>query len=220
MSPRKLRAIKWSAGAYLYGVVPSECPSHPPWLPEALRLRAVVARSYALATRRTGAFDLFPDRAASVSRDGPREALDNRSRQRRPPARSSCISVKSQRRISSRRRRGPHGRRQRTSGVSRPLSRLGPDPYDSISPHHDWGPLVSRAKLAKAMKMKGRVVDLQPEHQRRGRSNRSTRRGRRTRSPCGRGRPPSARTRSTLFSVSVLSLTAPPQPVSTEGGAS
>ena len=38
------------------------------------------------------------------------------------------------------------------------------DPYDSISPHHDWGPLVfTGAKLAKVLKMKGRVVDLQPE---------------------------------------------------------
>ena len=33
-----------------------------------------------------------------------------------------------------------------------------PDPYDSISPHHDWGPLeFTGAKLAKVMKMKGRV---------------------------------------------------------------
>ena len=49
---------------YLYGVVPSEMPFT--WLPEALKAQAVVARSYALATRRTGAFDLYPDTRSQV----------------------------------------------------------------------------------------------------------------------------------------------------------
>src|SRR6266436_3886698 len=56
----KLRAINMvGLEQYLYGVVPSEMPFM--WHPEALKAQAVVARSYALATRRTGAFDLFPD---------------------------------------------------------------------------------------------------------------------------------------------------------------
>src|SRR5947207_7079919 len=49
---------------YLYGVVPSEMPFM--WTPEALKAQAVVARSYALATRRTGAFDLYPDTRSQV----------------------------------------------------------------------------------------------------------------------------------------------------------
>src|SRR6476469_2446124 len=49
---------------YLYCVVPSEMPFD--WLPEALKAQAVVARSYALATRRTGAFDLYPDTRSQV----------------------------------------------------------------------------------------------------------------------------------------------------------
>ena len=56
----KLRAINVvGLEQYLYGVVPSEMPYT--WAPEALKAQAVVARSYALASRRSGAFDLYPD---------------------------------------------------------------------------------------------------------------------------------------------------------------
>src|SRR6266545_4902358 len=55
-----LRAINMvGLEQYLYGVVPSEMPYT--WHPEALKAQAVAARSYALATRKTGAFDLYPD---------------------------------------------------------------------------------------------------------------------------------------------------------------
>src|SRR5918999_597226 len=54
----RLRAVNMvGLEQYLYGVVPSEMPYT--WLPEALKAQAVVARSYALATRKTGAFDLY-----------------------------------------------------------------------------------------------------------------------------------------------------------------
>src|SRR5204863_261341 len=37
-----------------------------------------------------------------------------------------------------------------------------PDPYDSISPYHDWGPLpLTAAKLAKALKSPGPLLDVQ-----------------------------------------------------------
>jgi stage II sporulation protein D len=53
----KLRAINVvGLEQYLYGVVPSEMPYT--WAPEALKAQAVVARSYALASRRSGAFAL------------------------------------------------------------------------------------------------------------------------------------------------------------------
>src|SRR5213078_2730297 len=61
----KLRAINFvGLEQYLYGVVPSEMPYT--WAPEALKAQAVVARSYALATRRSGAFDLYPDTRSQV----------------------------------------------------------------------------------------------------------------------------------------------------------
>ena len=46
-----------------------------------------------------------------------------------------------------------------------------PDPYDSISPYHNWGPFAfTGAKLAHMLKLKGRVTDLQPELNSSGRS--------------------------------------------------
>ena len=65
MSAGKLRAINMvGLEQYLYGVVPSEMPYT--WAPEALKAQAIAARSYALATRRTGAFDLYPDTRSQV----------------------------------------------------------------------------------------------------------------------------------------------------------
>jgi hypothetical protein len=94
-----------------------------------------------------------------------------------------------------------------------------PDPYDSISPHHDWGPLVfTGAKLAKVLKLQGRVVDLQPELNSSGRVKVLNVIG--TKSTLA---VPGADIRrrldlqSTWFSVGVLSLTGPTQPV-TYGG--
>jgi hypothetical protein len=57
----KLRAINVvGLEQYLWGVVPAEMPFQ--WAAEALKAQAIAARSYALATRKTGAtFDLYPD---------------------------------------------------------------------------------------------------------------------------------------------------------------
>jgi SpoIID/LytB domain protein len=96
-----------------------------------------------------------------------------------------------------------------------------PDPYDSISPHHDWGPLVfTGAKLAKVLKMKGRVVDLQPEVNASGRIKTLTVVGSKgTLAVPGTDLRRKLGLRSTWFSVGVLSLTAPPEPVTFGGRA-
>src|SRR5438034_4831390 len=61
----KLRAINIvGLEQYLYGVVPSEMPYK--WHPEALKAQAVAARSYALATKRSGAFDVYKDTRSQV----------------------------------------------------------------------------------------------------------------------------------------------------------
>ena len=51
---------------YLRGVVPSEMPAS--WHAEALGAQAIAARSYALATRRSGPFDAFADTRSQVYR--------------------------------------------------------------------------------------------------------------------------------------------------------
>jgi stage II sporulation protein D len=52
--------------AYTRGVVPAEMPSS--WAPEALKVQAVAARSYALATGKSGVFDQYPDTRSQVYR--------------------------------------------------------------------------------------------------------------------------------------------------------
>src|SRR5436190_9525915 len=214
----KLRAINVvGLEQYLYGVVPSEMPFS--WAPEALKAQAVVARSYALATRRTGAFDLYPDTRSQVylgvehEKSSTSAAVDATAGQvvlyQGAVAQTYFFSTSGGRTASA----------EDVWGEPVPYLVSVPDPYDSISPHHDWGPLVfTGAKLAKALKMKGRVVDLQPELNSSGRvkvlnvvGTKSTLavQGADIRRRLG--------VQSTWFSVGVLSLTAPTQPV-TYGG--
>src|SRR6185312_3500579 len=159
----KLRAINMvGLEQYLYGVVPSEMPFN--WLPEALKAQAVVARSYALATRRTGAFDLYPDTRSQVylgiehEKPSTNAAVNATAGQvvlyEGEVAKTFFFSTSGGRTASA----------EDVWGEPVPYLVSVADPYDSISPHHDWGPLVfTGAKLAKVLKMKGRVVDLQPE---------------------------------------------------------
>src|SRR5438094_3663 len=160
----KLRAINMvGLEQYLYGVVPSEMPFT--WLPEALKAQAVVARSYALATRRTGAFDLYPDTRSQVylgiehEKPSTNAAVDATAGQvvlyQGEVAKTYFFSTSGGRTASS------------EDVWGEPVPYLGSlaDPYDTISPYHNWGPYAfTGAKLAKMMKMKGQqIVDLQPE---------------------------------------------------------
>ncbi len=214
----KLRAINMvGLEPYLYGVVPSEMPFD--WHPEALKAQAVVARSYALATRRTGAFDLYPDTRSQVylgiehEQPSTNAAVNATAGQvvlyQGEVAKTYFFSTSGGRTSSA----------EDAWGEPVPYLVSVPDPYDSISPHHNWGPLVfTGTKLAKMLKMKGRVVDLQPELNSSGRikvlnivGTKSTlaMQGADLRRLLG--------LRSTWFSVGVLSLTAPAQTV-TYGG--
>lgn len=216
----KLRAINMvGLEQYLYGVVPSEMPFT--WLPEALKAQAVVARSYALATRRTGAFDLYPDSRSQVylgiehEKASTNAAVNDTAGQvvlyEGAVAKTFFFSTSGGRTASA----------EDVWGEPVPYLLSVADPYDSISPHHDWGPFVfTGATLAKKLKLKGRVVDLQPELNSSGRikvlnviGTKSTVAvpGADVRKRLG--------LRSTWFSVGVLSLSAPLQPVTFGGRA-
>ena len=75
--------------SYLRGVVAGEMPST--WPLEALKVQAVAARTYALATRKTdGAFDQYPDTRSQVYRGVTgRERPQRRRGERHGSARSS-----------------------------------------------------------------------------------------------------------------------------------
>ncbi|MDQ3778841.1 MAG: SpoIID/LytB domain-containing protein, partial [Actinomycetota bacterium] len=160
---RRLRAINVvGLEQYLYGVVPAEVPDH--WPAEVLKAQAVAARSYALATRSTtGAFDLFPDVRSQVylgideEEESTNEAVD---------ATAGQILVHGGRVVTTYFHSTSGGRTASVVDVwpgSRPVPYLVSvdDPYDSISPHHTWGPVVvPAARLERVLRTPGRLVDV------------------------------------------------------------
>jgi stage II sporulation protein D len=209
-----LRAINFvGLEQYLYGVVPSEMPFT--WHPEALKAQAVAARSYALATRRSGAFDVYPDTRSQVylgldhERPSTNAAVDATAGKvvlfEGQVARTYFFSTSGGRTASA----------QDVWGEAIPYLVSVPDPYDTISPYHDWGPFsFTGAKLARMMKMPGRVVDLQSEVNGSGRVKTLTAVGTRISvSIAAKDVRHMFGLRSTWFSVGVLSLSAPPATV-------
>ena len=157
----KLRVINHvGLEQYLYGVVPDEVP--PNWPVEALKAQAVVARSYALAVRKTGQFDLFDDtrsqvyggiRAEETSTNAAVDATGGQVLTYAGKVATAFFFSTS------------GGRTAAIADVwsSPPVPYLVsvPDPYDSISPHHAWGPFrYTHANLQKALRVRGRLLDL------------------------------------------------------------
>ncbi len=206
----KLRAINFvGLEQYLYGVVPSEMPYT--WHPEALKAQAVVARSYALATRRSGAFDLYPDTRSQVylglehERPSTNAAVDATAGEvvlyQGQVAKTYFFSSSGGRTASA----------EDVWGEAVPYLVSVPDPYDTISPHHTWGPVAyTGTKLARMMKMKGRVVDIQAELNASGRIKTLNVVGTKgDLSIPGASLRQRLGVRSTWFSIGVLSLSAP-----------
>jgi SpoIID/LytB domain protein len=210
----RLRAINFvGLEQYLYGVVPSEMPYS--WHPEALKAQAVVARSYALAVRKSGAFDLYPDTRSQVylgldhERPSTNAAVDATAGKvllyDGQVAKTYFFSTSGGRTASS----------QDIWGSAIPYLVSVPDPYDSISPYHDWGPMAfTGAKLGRALHVPGRLVDVQPELNASGRVSSLTAVGT-TGSVAVQASDLRQRLglRSTWFTVGVLSLAGPASPV-------
>ena len=148
--------------SYLYGVVPSEMPSS--WLDEALKAQAVAARSYAVATRKTaGAFDVYADTRSQVyggilaESAAASAAVDETAGQ--VVLYNGAVAITYFSSTSG-------GKTASIEDVwdSAPVPYLVSvdDPYDTISPYHDWGPVsFTAAKVQSALKVPGRVLDLQ-----------------------------------------------------------
>lgn len=145
--------------AYLFGVVPDEVPSH--WAAEALKAQAVVARSYALAVRKPGPFDLYADVRSQVY-----GGLDAEEPETTAAVRATAGQVVTYAgKIATTYFFSTSG--GRTANVAdvwgKPVPYLVsvPDPYDELSPHHTWGPVTfATARLRKALRVPGRLVDL------------------------------------------------------------
>jgi stage II sporulation protein D len=212
-----LRAVNNVAlEAYLYGVVPSEVPKD--WLPEVLKAQAVAARSYALAVRKTGSwFDLYPDTRSQVYLGIAHEA----------PSTTAAVQetagevVLSEGRLATTYFFSSSGGRTASAPEVWPSSQPTPylvsvqDPYDTISPHHRWGPfVVTSARLRRVMRARGKLSDLRMDTGPSGRVETVTAVGEQGESTVtGSDLRRALKLRSTWFRIGVLSLANPDAPV-------
>jgi stage II sporulation protein D len=146
---------------YLKGVVAGEMPSS--WPLEALKVQAVAARTYALATRKTtGSFDQYPDTRSQVYKGVVGESVSSNAAVDQTagevltydgvPAVTYYFSTS-----------GGHTENVEYSFVgslSKPWLVGVPDPYDHHSPYHRWQATFSGASLDRALGAPGRFVRL------------------------------------------------------------
>ena len=152
---------------YLRGVVPWEMPFY--WHREALRAQAVVARSYALATLKPGTrFDLYADTRSQVYGGVAAEKVSTN----RAIAATAGRVLLWQGRVATTFYHSTSG--GRTAPIDQVWPKAGPvpylvsvpDPYDRISKHHRWGPIVLKpdevAKKIKAPGVRDLIVERTP----------------------------------------------------------
>jgi stage II sporulation protein D len=132
---------------YVQGVVPGEMPSS--WHPEALKVQAVAARSYALATDKPGPFDQYPDTRSQVYRGMSGEKATTNAAvaatagqvltYNGAPAVTYFFSTSG-------------GHTENVENVflgssPKPYLRGVDDPYDGGSPYHRWSVRLSNASM-------------------------------------------------------------------------
>jgi stage II sporulation protein D len=136
-----------SVQGYVKGVVANEMPAS--WPGQALRAQAVVARSYALATARSGPFDHYADTRSQVyGGKGSETGATNRAvaatakevvEYRGKPAITYFFSTSGGRTESS-----EFGF---TGGRKIPYLRAVDDPFDDVSPAHRWTETLSDERM-------------------------------------------------------------------------
>src|SRR5829696_627872 len=137
---------------YVRGVVAGEMPSS--WPLEALKVQAVAARTYALATRKaTGLFDQYPDTRSQVYRGVTGESARSDAAVRETAGRivtyGGQLAVTYYFSTS-----GGHTENVEFSFVgslSKPWLVGVPDPYDAPSPYHRWTVNTSASALDRAL---------------------------------------------------------------------
>jgi len=203
--------------SYLEGVVGEEMPSS--WPLVALEAQAVAARSYALFQLEdvvtASPFALYSDTRSQVY-----AGIDGESAAVRAAVRATAHEVvlyhgKVAMTEYSSSSGGQTVSAAEAVGTAVPYLLSVPDPYDTLSPFHDWGPiLISAASAGSALGLDGPLVDLETvrgpsRHVETatavGPTGRLTLSGSQIEADLG--------LRSTWFEVGWLSLTGPPAPV-------
>jgi stage II sporulation protein D len=215
----KLRAINVvGLEDYLYGVVPSEMPST--WSPPALEAQAVASRSYALATRKIAApFDVYADTRSQVYLGVSHETAATNAAVDATRGQVVMYAGKVAATFFFSTSGGETESIADGWGVA-PVPYLisVADPFDVLSPYHNWGPVPISAKtFATALKVKGSILDVETTVDPAGRVSRvsvltlpSLSVGTTTSPSFGGGTVSSALgLRSNWFSVSMMSLQQP-----------
>jgi stage II sporulation protein D len=137
---------------YLYGVVPAEMPAS--WPAEALKAQAVVARSYALRSRRPGApYDVFADVRSQVYRGVLAETDASNAAVR--ATRAAVVTAGGQ--IAQTFFFSTSGGQTATNeeafgGAPIAYLRSVADPHDDLSPYHDWTARFARGDAARRLR--------------------------------------------------------------------
>jgi len=194
---------------YLQGVVPAEMPHT--WAPEALKAQAVAARSYALSHLQAGSFDLYPDTRSQVYRGVVAETPETNAAVQATAGQVVLFAGRVAKTFFFSTSGGRTMSAADAWGTPIPYLVSVPDPYDTLSPYHDWGPFAfTAAKLGKALHAQGPLLDVQTDANSSGRvaevtaigaNGESTVTGAAVRKALG--------LRSTWFSVGVVSLSPP-----------
>jgi stage II sporulation protein D len=196
---------------YLSGVVTSEMPDR--WPAEALAAQAVVARTYALAHLHKGDFDLYADTRSQVyggiAAESPAatEAVNETASQivlyKGDLADTYFFSSSG----------GKTANVQDVWPTSKPEPYLVsvPDPYDTLSPYHNWGPLkFGAAALGRRLHTGGPIIDFHADVASSGRVRSLTLVGTKGEKTLGGGVVRAALgLRSTWFRLGLLSLSKP-----------
>ncbi len=132
---------------YLQGVVPGEMPSV--WPAEALKAQAVAARSYALASRVAGkSFDVYADVRSQVYGGQSIEKPESSEAVLATAGETLLFAGKVATTFFYSTSGGRTAAATDVFGKPVPYLVPVPDPYDSLSPYHRWGPLAIPAPTA------------------------------------------------------------------------
>jgi stage II sporulation protein D len=148
--------------SYLWGVVPAEMPQR--WPAEALAAQAVVARTYALSHLHKGDFDLFDDTRSQVYGGIAAEAQSATDAVNQTAGDVVLYDgeIANTYFFSSSGGKTANVQDVWPDAPPEPYLVSVPDPYDTLSPYHDWGPYrFSATTLAKRLHVPGgRVSDF------------------------------------------------------------
>jgi stage II sporulation protein D len=147
---------------YLYGVVPAEMPAS--WAAEALKAQAVVARSYALTSRRpTEPYDVFADVRSQVYRGVYAEVETTTAAVRATRARVVTVGGQVAQTFFFSTSGGQTAANEEAFGGT-PLSYLRSvdDPHDDLSPVHTWTARFTRREAERKLRavLAGRLQGL------------------------------------------------------------